>query len=557
MKKYGFLFLAVFCLALVGSAFAGLSADTNAGQEKNVNLIWGVKIPMRDGVKLNGTVYKPKDMTGPLPVIFALTPYIGDGVHARGMYFAKNDYVFVAVDSRGRGSSEGVFAPFAQEAHDGYDIVEWLAGQSWSNGKVAMWGGSYVGFDQWSTVKEFPPHLTTIIPVASVHVGIDYPFLKNIFYTYDMQWLTYVSGATGNINLFSEGAFWTDKFMEIYTKHLPYKDLDKVVGNLSTVFQKWIEHPTPDAFWMSMVPSAEQYAKLSLPILTITGHYDDDQPGAMTYYRNHMKYGSAEAKDKHYLIVGPWDHSGTRTAKLEVGGLTFGPKSLMDLNKMNREWYDWTMKGAAKPEFLKKRVAYYVVEKDEWKYADSLETISNGKITYYLDSDGKVSNSFRSGIMSENPPLSKSSPDRFAYDPLDIRPADLEVEAGSNYITDQRAAMNLNGNGVVYHTEPFAEDTEVSGYLRFVAWMALDVPDTDFEVKVYEILRDGTSVQLSGDWMRARYRESLTEEKLVKPGEINRYDFNGFTFFSAPGPEGEPPAASRPLSEFDRYGEKL
>lgn len=99
-------------------------------------------------------------------------------------------------------------------------------------------------------------------------------------------------------------------------------------------------------------------------------------------------------------------------------------------------------------------------------------------------------------------------------------------------ITDQRYALNLFGNGLVYHSEPFAEATEISGYLKFVAWMALDVPDTDFGVTVFEILPDGTSIQLTQDGLRARYRESLRQEKLVTPGQINRYEFNGFTFFS-------------------------
>src|SRR5262249_28745709 len=101
-----------------------------------------------------------------------------------------------------------------------------------------------------------------------------------------------------------------------------------------------------------------------------------------------------------------------------------------------------------------------------------------------------------------------------------------------NYITDQRYALNLFGNGLVYHSEPLAENTEISGNLKFVAWISMDVPDTDFSVTVYEIMPDGTSIMLTQDQMRARYRESLRQEKLVEAGKINRYEFNGFLFFS-------------------------
>ncbi|MGH9602440.1 MAG: CocE/NonD family hydrolase, partial [Terriglobales bacterium] len=150
----------------------------------------------------------------------------------------------------------------------------------------------------------------------------------------------------------------------------------------------------------------------------------------------------------------------------------------------------------------------------------------------YLDSaGGSAGDVFHSGTMSERKPGS-SPPDRYTYDPLDVRPADLEREDVKNYITDQRDALNLFGNGLVYHSEPFPEATEVSGVMKFVAWIALDVPDTDFQVSVSEVLADGSSVALASDVMRARYRESLRQQKLIKPGEILRYEFDGFFFFS-------------------------
>lgn len=500
---------------------------------KDVELTWGVKIPMRDGVKLNATVYRPKG-ADPLPVIFTLTPYISDSYHNRAWYFSRNGYVFVLVDARGRGTSGGDFEPFANEGRDGHDIVEWLARQPWSDGQVTMWGGSYAGFDQWSTLKEFPPHLKTIVPVASAFAAVDFPFYRNIFTSYEMQWLTLTSGTTPNSNLFAESAFWISKFRELYLAHRPFKELDQVVGNSSTVFQKWIAHPTPDAYWDAMAPTEADFRKIDVPILSITGHYDGDQPGAFEYYKRHMRYGTEQAKARHYLIVGPWDHAGTRTPKKEVGGLVFGDASMLDMHELHKEWYDWTLKKGAPPKFLKKRVAYYVVGPgaEEWKYADSLETISNQQLMLYLDSTGGSANDvFRSGTMTELKP-GASPPDRYTYDPLDVRPAELEKEEVKNYITDQRDALNLFGNGLVYHSEPFIEAIEVSGFLEFVAWMAIDVPDTDFQVSVSEVLADGSSVALASDVMRARYRESPRQEKLIKAGEILPYKFDAFFFFS-------------------------
>jgi len=394
-----------------------------------------------------------------------------------------------------------------------------------------MWGGSYAGFDQWMALKEFPPHLRTIVPAASAHSAVDFPFYKNIFFSYEMQWLTFTSGVTGNANLFGERAFWIGKFRAMYLNHRPFKELDQVVGNLTTHFQKWMQHPTPDAYWDRMALSPEDYDRINIPILTITGHYDGDQPGAMHYYRQHMRSASP-AREQHYLIIGPWDHAGTRTPNKEFGGQKFGEACMLDLNKLHTEWYDWTLKGGPKPEFLKQRVAYYLAGTEEWKYADSLDSISNVTKRLYLHStDGSANDVFHSGTLEETPPA-EAQPDHSIYDPLDVRPADLERVEIKNYITDQRYALNLFGNGLVYHSAPFEADTEITGYLKLVVWIALDVPDTDFQATVYEILRDGSSIALTQDLLRARYRESLRQEKLVTMGEINRYEFDGFTFFS-------------------------
>jgi putative CocE/NonD family hydrolase len=468
------------------------------------SLEWGVKIPMRDGVRLNATVYRPTDAAEPTPVVFTMTPYISDSYHDRAMYFSQHGYAFVLVDVRGRGSSEGSFEPFANDPRDGYDVVEWLAQQPWSDGQVTMWGGSYAGYNQCV-----------------------------------MQWLTFTSGVTGQGNLFGERSFWIDKFTQLYEKHLPFNVLDSVVGNMTTVFQKWLEHPTPDAYWDSMAPTVEQYRNIDVPILTITGHYDGDQLGAMEYYRRHMRYGNERAVADHYLIIGPWDHAGTRTPRREVGGLTFGEASVLDLNDLHRQWYDWTMKDGPSPEFLEQRVAYYVVGPgaEHWKYARNLEEISDETMTMYLWSLGDAADPFASGRLVSFVPQGTSH-DAYTNNPFDAGRAALEQEPSREYLTDQTQVLSLDGDGLIYHSAPFTEATEISGFVELSLWMAIDVPDTDFLVTLYEILQDGTSVQLTSDMQRARYRESLRQERLVTPGQINEYTFDSFQFFSRMIAEG-------------------
>jgi putative CocE/NonD family hydrolase len=501
------------------------------------DLRWGVKIPMRDKVQLNATLYLPKTPDASLPktpVILTLTPYISDTYHERAAYFASHGYIFALVDVRGRGNSGGEFEPLAQEPHDGHDVVEWFARQPFCDGKVAMWGGSYAGFDQWATAKEFPSHLATIVPAAAAHPGLDYPSTQNVGLTYDMQWFTLTSGRLGQQNLFADQKFWRTKFLDAYKKHIPFKSLDSFVGNPSVNFQRILKHPTLDAYYDAMVPTRDQFQKITLPILTITGQYDGDELGALSFYRDHLANASPDARAKHFLIIGPWDHAGTRTPTPEVGGVKFGSAAVIDLNDLHRQWYDWTMKNGPRPEFLKNQVAYYLLAagnngaNGEWKYADDFERlVANPKI-FYLDSkNGDANGVFRSGALTEKSP--SDGADIFTYDPLDTTRGETvdgidpkEKTAG----IDQTYALSIGNDGLVYHTEPLPNETSFIGCPAATLWVSIDTPDVDLSAHLYEIQPDGTSVVLWSDTRRLRYRESLREAKLVKPGEIVRCDFN-------------------------------
>ncbi len=524
--RNGWLSLLTACLPLIAFA-AEPPASPDAAR---VSLQWGVKIPMRDGVRLNATVYTPKGQQAPAPCIFTLTPYIAQSYHDRGVYFAAHGLPFLTVDVRGRGNSEGVFRPLIQEARDGYDVVEWLARQPYCNGKVSMWGGSYAGYDQWATAKEFPPHLATIVPAAAPYIGVDFPSRGNIFDPYLVQWLTFTSGHTSQINIFGDQAFWNTRNLQWLESGAPFKDLDERVGNPLPVFQEWISHPAIDAYWDAYNPTAEQYAKLGIPILTITGSYDDDQPGALAHYREYMKHASAEGAARHYLIIGPWDHAGTRTPQAQVGGLTFGAASLLDLPRLHLDWYAWTMQGGAKPEFLKKRVAYYVMQADEWRYADSLEAVTAQHKPLYLDSATGASDVLASGSLQ--PVLAKGKPDQYRYDPRDLGTARLEMGLDPGSLTDQTLVFARSGKQLVYHSAAFDKDTELSGFFKLSAWIGIDQPDTDLVVSVSEIRTDGSAIRLSEDRLRARYRQGLRQAQLIQSSSPLQYDFSHFNFTS-------------------------
>jgi putative CocE/NonD family hydrolase len=497
-----------------------------------VEFRWFERIPMRDGVRLNATLYLPENRDSPVPGIVTLTPYISDSHHERGMYFAAHGFTFAIVDVRGRGNSEGTFRPFIQEAQDGYDVVEWLARQSYCNRKVAMWGSSYLGYVQWATAKEFPPHLTTIVPTASPNMGTDFPMRNNIFYPVLLQWLTLTSGRALQAQIVGDSGFWSALYRRWHESGRPFRDLDATLGNPSPIFQDWLRHPEPDVYWDAHNPTAAEYARLNIPILTITGSYDDDQPGALAHYRQHLGNASDIDRARHYLVIGPWDHRGTGVPRAAFGGLTLSPASLIDMPKLHREWYAWTMQQGPQPEFLMKRVAYYVMGAEMWRYADTLEEATARYETYFLDSANNADDAFSAGSLALAPGQGRS--DTYLYDPGDLQGPEVDVEsrADGGSLVDQGLLSAMRGRQFVYCTAPFERDTEVTGFFTLRAWIAINCADTDFYVSVSEIWPDGSCLRLSTDALRARYREGLRTPKLIRTRAPLRYDFERFTFVS-------------------------
>jgi len=374
--------------------------------------------------------------------------------------------------------------------------------------------------------------LSTIVPVASPYLGVDFPMRNNIASAYWIKWLTLVSGRTSQDQIFWHSeAFWGAAFRRWFESGAPFKALDRFLGNPSDIFQEWLSHPYPDEHWDRLNPTAEQYSQTSMPVLTITGACDDDQACALMHYTEHLRSVPEAHRAQHYLIIGPWDHAGTRVPRTQFLGLQVGAHSLLDLRQLHLEWYRWTMLGGPKPRFLQDRVAYYVMGADEWRYADSLESITSRTLMLYLASHGNPSDVFCSGSMTAGL-TAGTGPDQFVYDPRDVSQAELESTLDPECRADERMIHARAGKHLVYHSAPFESDVEVSGFFKVTVWLSIDQPDTDFLVAIYLISGDGRSTLLTNDLLRARFREDFRNETLVHTKEPLRYDFTRFAFVS-------------------------
>jgi putative CocE/NonD family hydrolase len=493
-----------------------------------VKLKFGVKIPLRDGVKLNATLYLPVDQEVARPTIFSLTPYISDNYNPEAHSFAENGYPFLAIDVRGRGNSEGEFLPFFAEAHDGHDIVEWIAQQPYCNGKVATLGHSFGGYNQWTIVTDLPPHLATIVPSAPCFAGFDFPMRHNVYFSFLANWLTLTWGNALQGATTGDGSYWVKEYLRFYEAGLPYKEMDKFFGMDLPIFQGWVAHPRQDEYWDRGNPSPAQFAELTMPILSITGAYDGDQAGTLEFYRQHTLYAGDKAR--HYLVIGPWDHPGVRNPQATVLGLTC-PASVIDVRKLHRDWYAWSMEDGPKPEFLRSKVAYYVLGAEKWRYADTLESVTARTEMLFLQSSFNPTDVFHSGTLALASPEA-SEPDSYVYDPRDLSVLRREAALSPGSLTDQRAIFTESDNHLIYHSAPFEIDTEVSGFFKLTVWISIDQPDTDFSVAVFDISDDGSSLFLTSQFLRARYRESLREEQLIETTDPLCYVFDKFQFVS-------------------------
>jgi putative CocE/NonD family hydrolase len=522
------LFLFPLLLALSPSCLpAQLPLSSQPGETEF--RVENVFIEARDGVRLHARIWMPTGLEDPAPTILTLTPYTSDDGHRFGTFYASHGYVYVNADVRGRGESEGESWPLERDGLDGADIVGWIIDQPWSDGKVGMRGGSYRGMTQWQTMKEFPEGLVTAVPTASVHPGWDYPNPSGIFLSYAARWLAFVEGEASQTNLFGDNDYWTGKYREIYSGHRPFSELDDISGLSPRVFERWIAHPWYDGFWQEMNPGPTDYARLEIPILTITGHFDGDQPGAMKYYRDHMAHGSEAGKARHYLIIGPWSHPGTRIPQPELGGLTFGENSVLDMEAVHLAWFDWTLRDGPRPDFLQDRVAYYVMESNEWQFAPSLPEVAPLSREWYLSSDGPVSDVFHSGILSDAGP-GRPGVDSFVYDPIETLQDPDDFASMSSYLGGGLAFVP--GPRAVYHSPPLSEDLTVSGYATLELYVEMDVPDTDLLAGLYEIRPDGTTVYLGQSELRARHRKGVDRSELVTSGAVEMYSFDRFYWFS-------------------------
>jgi hypothetical protein len=496
-------------------------------------------IPMRDGVQLEAWIFKPSHLKAKAAAVLTLTQYdIDDGRRGNVAAYTRRGYVFVQVYVRGRGRSGGVKSDNLglQVGRDGYDVVEWIAAQPWSDGHVVMFGGSFVGMTQWRTAAQHPPHLAAIAPYVPIYPGWDVPNTNGIPQAWSAVILGYTSGRSLNTGFIANQSYWAGKMLEQYAAYRPFRELDDAIGIAQddwsmtddrgqklSFMKMWLDHVGDELFNLAAEPKSQDYARMDFPVLTATGYFDDDQPGALRYYRGHVHDAPAAAVSQGYLVIGPWDHGGTQKPTKEIEGLAIPDAAVIDMDALHADWYDWVLGRGPKPAFLHDRVAYFMMGADEWRYAKTLEAASSGKaLNLYLSAPEGPRDVFHSGSLSQSP-TGQEPPAIVVDDPHEL--PELEV---AKYAENEDLKSQFRGfqkRAISFHSEPFERDTEVAGQMCLKLQVEADAPDFDLWAQVLMVLPDGSTLRLGEDIRRARFRNGAFKQELLKPNQIVEIPF--------------------------------
>ncbi|GAE64417.1 hypothetical protein SAMN05421692_0551 [Chryseobacterium indologenes] len=473
-------------------------------------------ITLKNGNTLTITIVRKKQNTTPLPVILTSNIYAGQIDDFFGKRAATYNYVGAVVNTRGKRNSNNVNNPFEHESEDIYDVIDWVSKQPWSNGKVGMIGGSYLGFSQWAAVKKLHPALKTIVPQVAVGIGIDYPAQNNIFMSYMLQWIQYVTNnkLTDEAD-FTNAAKWDSINTKWYKSGKAFRSLDSISGKPSKIFQRWLDHPGYDQYWQKMIPYKEDFSKINIPILTTTGYYDDDQIGALYYYKEHHQYNK---NADHYVVIGPYNHGGAQSFGFTyVNGNPIDPVARISIDDLAFSWFDYILKGGKKPDLLKDRINFQVMNTNTWKHVSGLDKMHTSTLKFYLQDLKNTSSVF-------NKPGKKD----FTSQTVDFT---IRDDKDTYYKSGKKDSIKTT-NSIVFESEVLDKEMIFSGNISGFFNVSINKKDFDTETSLYQIQPDGKSFLLSTHMVRASYAKDNAGRKLLTPDVIEQIPVNNSIFMS-------------------------
>ncbi|MFC1856892.1 CocE/NonD family hydrolase [Thermodesulfobacteriota bacterium] len=494
-----------------------------------------VDMKMRDGTILRGDVYRPAE-GGPFPVLLHRLPYnksyawIAAALMLNPLNGADQGYAVVLQDCRGRFESEGEWTPFHSEIDDGYDTVEWCAEQPWSNGKVGIYGSSYMGVTGWQAVAAAPPHLEAAFIYLTganyhegwVYTGGAFELGFNLWYSLFLGWDKLFKLPEDKQGPAMQKMFEAASNLSQAYQHLPLKELP-VFEDVAPFYYDWLAHPSYDEYWQEVNVEA-RCDKITVPVLQMTGWFDNFLIGHLNTFRNIREQGGTDkARENQKIIIGPWTHENYLSLTMsKVGDMECGVVAMPNAELITFRWFDHWLKDVDTGMMDEPPVRIFVTGANEWRDEEDWPLERAKETAWYLHSGGQANTLDGDGALTLVPPDNEPT-DTYAYDPSDPVPTvggrTLMPGVATDGFRDQRC-VEERPDVLVYTSPMLMKDTEVTGPVVLKLWAASSCRDTDFTAKLVDVHPDGYAAIVADGILRARYRESLAQPKLLEPGQI-------------------------------------
>ncbi|MFC1588117.1 CocE/NonD family hydrolase [Planctomycetota bacterium] len=451
-----------------------------------------ISIPMNDGQKLAADLYLPQQ-EGKYPCIVILTPYnkkhmtaaLPERAEGKTIFDAGN-YAYLAVDWRGYFGSKNaktgklMINPMKQVGKDGYDVVEWAAGQEWCNGKVGMWGASALGKSQFETALLQPPHLVCICPIVA---GLG---------------MTYEQYYHGGVLKYGHVAIM-DK--------IGYPGTSKRLRKIPEYGRAW-----------KFIERRTDCSALNIPILLIGCWFDTDMPGVLRTYRSLKTQAGEISRGSTKMLVGPWTHMGAAAAPVNVGQLKYPGAEGFSIDRA-RQFFDFYLREQKNNYDRYADFEYFQLQTGTWLATASWPPAGSVTEKLFLHGDGKllpVAAGVEGSVITIKSNPEDPSPTVGGFN-LPRRVAKYKLTDGPY---DQSKDVESRDDCIAFSSDILPEAKNLQGECSVKLYVSSDQVDTDVTVRLCDVFPDGRSILVSDGVMRMRYRHGLENKQLMEKGRV-------------------------------------
>jgi len=471
-----------------------------------------VTIPVSKTGIVTATLVRPRIVAGKLPAIleFALETETRDPLEA-----AAHGYVSVLARVRGLRDKTDPLPPFQTEGDDARAVVEWMAKQTWSNGRVGLLGTNYGGYVAWAATKRMPPALKAIVTSDPMAPGIDVPMSGGgIFVNPSYRWLYNVTAAPDD-KLPADDR-WRALDEDWYKNGRRYREFPTLPGRASAIFRGWLNHPSYDRYWQKLLPFREEFARVNIPVLTVTGYYSSGAAASLYYFTQHHQHN---AHANHALLIGPYDDQGVeRGPAAALRGLQLDTAAVVEIHDAWYEWFDHALKGGKRPALVSANVNYQLTGANEWRHTATVDAPESKPLRFYLIESASPSSDLNA--------LAEERPEKRSFLPQTFDLQDRS-DIGWRPLRELVQRTLKARDGELFVSEPLKQAVDIAGLLRGQLDFTVNKVDMDLVVSLYELRPNGDYVKLfdPGYAFRASYARDRAKRRLLRAGERQQLSF--------------------------------